>query len=65
IEALRADRPYEVAADPVRLTPAVLAAMPERLGDGVSCEVTVRTPLLVPGVPLDLEFTRTVHMPGG
>ncbi|MGW2314120.1 formate dehydrogenase accessory sulfurtransferase FdhD, partial [Actinomadura luteofluorescens] len=31
IEALRADRPYEVAADPVRLTPAVLAAMPERL----------------------------------
>ncbi|GAA2271715.1 formate dehydrogenase accessory sulfurtransferase FdhD [Actinomadura luteofluorescens] len=31
IEALRADRPYEVAADPVRLTPAVLAAMPGRL----------------------------------
>ncbi|WP_131739472.1 formate dehydrogenase accessory sulfurtransferase FdhD [Actinomadura roseirufa] len=31
IEALRSDRPYEVAADPVRLTPDVLAALPERL----------------------------------
>ncbi|MGI5200572.1 TadE/TadG family type IV pilus assembly protein [Spirillospora sp. CA-108201] len=34
-------------------------------GDGVSCAVTVRTPLLFPGVPLDLEFSRTVHMPRG
>jgi len=31
IEALRVDRPYEVADDPVRLTPGVLAALPERL----------------------------------
>ncbi|NDU71158.1 formate dehydrogenase accessory sulfurtransferase FdhD [Actinomadura sp. DSM 109109] len=31
IEALRADRPYEVAADTVRLTPGVLAALPGRL----------------------------------
>ncbi|GAA2164678.1 formate dehydrogenase accessory sulfurtransferase FdhD [Actinomadura napierensis] len=31
IEALRTDRPYEVAADPVRLTPDVLAALPDRL----------------------------------
>jgi FdhD protein len=31
IEALRTDRPYEVSADPVRLTPGVLAALPDRL----------------------------------
>ncbi|MFD0900543.1 formate dehydrogenase accessory sulfurtransferase FdhD [Actinomadura sediminis] len=31
IEALRADRPYDVAADPVRLTAATLAALPDRL----------------------------------
>lgn len=31
IEALRVDRPYEVADDPLRLTPRVLAALPERL----------------------------------
>ncbi|MFG2090002.1 formate dehydrogenase accessory sulfurtransferase FdhD [Spirillospora sp. NPDC048824] len=31
IEALRSDRPYEVRDDPVRLTPHVLAALPERL----------------------------------
>src|SRR5690606_19491997 len=31
VEALRADRPYDVAADPVRITPGVLAALPDRL----------------------------------
>ncbi|MBW8483319.1 formate dehydrogenase accessory sulfurtransferase FdhD [Actinomadura parmotrematis] len=31
IEALRDDRPYDVAADPLTLTPAALAALPDRL----------------------------------
>ncbi|KAB2348885.1 formate dehydrogenase accessory sulfurtransferase FdhD [Actinomadura rudentiformis] len=31
IEALRADRPYDVAADDVELTPKVLAGLPDRL----------------------------------
>ncbi|RKS73341.1 FdhD protein [Actinomadura pelletieri DSM 43383] len=31
IEALRADRPYDVARDPLRVTPELLAALPERL----------------------------------
>jgi len=31
IEALRTDRPYEVAADPVTFTPQVLAGLPDRL----------------------------------
>ncbi|MEU5880742.1 formate dehydrogenase accessory sulfurtransferase FdhD [Spirillospora sp. NPDC047279] len=31
IEALRADRPYDVSGDGVELTPAVLAALPDRL----------------------------------
>ncbi|GLZ13826.1 sulfurtransferase FdhD [Actinomadura sp. NBRC 104425] len=31
IEALRVDRPYDIAADPVELTPEVLARLPERL----------------------------------
>jgi FdhD protein len=31
IEALRADRPYEIASDPVRIAPALLAALPGRL----------------------------------
>lgn len=61
--------------DPERCPSAALRAMPGwlnerkadggRTGDGVSCHVRAKFPLLFKGVPLNLTIDRTVTMPLG
>ncbi|QKW34162.1 pilus assembly protein [Actinomadura sp. NAK00032] len=62
--------------DPAACVPAAAAALPAWLndrtvrggeagGDGVSCTVRAKVPLLWRGVPLDFTVTRTATMPNG